>query len=172
MARTKMPLQVGDATTAAQVSAGLKAARAQCPEPSVITQAPGYHECVIPRERMVWAQFYPKALPAHDAFANRMSSLDREIRANKISISDYINATQSARADEVASIQVTSTVRPDLGDAGGNQPAATSGSEAIDPAVTCMLMSSVIGIFSGVITHRSVTGLNSATAFLKGCTGQ
>jgi hypothetical protein len=175
-ARAHLKLQLADPATAASLNAGLKAARSQCPVPSALNQAITYNACVIPRERSVWARHYPKALPAHDAFASQVTNLGRKLREQQISITEYINGVQSARAELVATIQgqrPTPTSEAVVqSDAGKDIQAEASTTGSIDPAATCMLMSSVIGIFARVVTHRADTGLNSATAFLKGCTGQ
>jgi hypothetical protein len=181
ISRSRFQLQIGDPTTAAAVGAGLKAARSQCPAPSAISQAAlneaiAYNECVIPRERLVWAQYYPKALPAHDAFTSQVANLSRKLRERQISITEYVDSVQSARFELVAAIQgqqptTTSQTVTQSGSGGGSQTEAST-THSIDPAATCMLMSSVIGVFAGVITHRADSGLNSATAYLKGCTGQ
>jgi hypothetical protein len=113
-----------------------------------------------------------------DAFASRVAILGRKLREQKISMTEYINGVQSARAELVATIQArppTPRVREAAVQSGSGesvQVAAAQTAPTIDPAATCMLMSSVIGVLTGVISHRTDTGLNSATAFLKGCTGQ
>lgn len=164
----------------------LKSAEAACPSRAIRGQMVQTETCrLVEHQRIIWARYQPQTLDLFDNYSAQQLELAQKFDKGGYSADDYIIASKTLTSNFAVSLKTrlavaqaaqqsvpTTSTQPSPAPSVVTAPALNTplSDAAIAPSDACLFASSLIGLVAGLGSRRADTGINSAAAFLKGCT--